>query len=173
MAQWIETIVRAWFLVGSLGETASTAWWRSQATTAAGVRLLERPLFPRTALAASLETTGRAAAREHDVRIGATGVFHLFRLPVADEVALREWLRQPEAGLVLAEMAALALEKRLGSLRELAEGEASPPGQGPINCGPVVAIRRPVTLRRLCSAYARGFADARPTFPYVVEEASG
>ncbi|MDP9363895.1 MAG: BrxE family protein [Chloroflexota bacterium] len=165
--------MRARFLVGSLGEMASPAWWRSQATSAAGARLLERHLFPRTALAASLETTGRAAAREHDARIGATGVYHLFRLPVADEVALREWLRQPEAGRVLAEVAALALEQHLRSLRKLAEGEAAPPGRGPINCGAVAMIRRPPMLRRLCAAYGSGFADGRPTFPYVVEEASG
>lgn len=161
--------MRARFLVGSLGETASPAWWRSQATAPTGVRLLERHLFPRTASGASLETVGRAAAREHDSRIGTSGVYHLFRLPVADEVALREWLRQPEASQVLAQVTAQTAEQRLTALGDMAKGETAPPGQGPTNLGPVAAIRGPAVLRRLCGAYTGGFAAARPTFPYVEE----
>lgn len=50
MADFIESLVRARFLVASLGEITSPPWWRSQATTLVGLRALER-LFPRTYLA--------------------------------------------------------------------------------------------------------------------------
>lgn len=52
MADFIESLVRARFLVASLGEITSPPWWRSQATTPVGLRALER-LFPRTYLAPS------------------------------------------------------------------------------------------------------------------------
>ena len=171
MSTWIESLVRARWLVASLGETATPPWWRSQATTA-GLRTLER-LFPRTATTAALETAGRAAAIEHDARIGRTGVYHLFRLPVADEVAVRAWLGQTTGHEVVRRLAALgSVDERRDALQALAGTEPAPGSEGPVNCGPVTGLRSGPGLRRVCAAYVRAHTDGRVVYPFLEESPS-
>jgi len=63
----MQVVLQAPFLEATLGEAASLAWWRSGATNATSLRLLER-LYPRAFLAASLETATLAAANDNDKR---------------------------------------------------------------------------------------------------------
>ncbi len=166
MSTGIEQLVRARWLVASLGETTTPPWWRSQATTA-GLRTLER-LFPRTATTAALETAGRAAAIEHDARIGRTGVYHLFRLPVSDEVAVRAWLSQTTGHEAVRQLTALAsVEERRDALQALAGTELAPSAAGPVNCGPVAELRTGAGLRRVCAAYVRAHRDGRVVYPFL------
>ena len=175
MAQgWIEAILSARFLVAGMGETTSPPWWRCEATGPASLRMLER-IYPRTFLAASLETASRAAGSEHDAHIRRMGTYHLFRLPIGSETALHElaaseqgigWLRQI-ASLEgrEAHLAQLAQLDALADMRELMAG------RGPVRCGTVNELPSGYAVRRMCAAYARGFRDGTPVYPYLEAEA--
>lgn len=169
MSQWISQIVKARWLVASLGEIASPPWWRSEATSPASVRILER-LYPRTALVASLEIASRAACLVHDAPLARSGQYHLFRLPVADDLAVREWLRQPAGMETLRQLAAVSPKDRLASLAALAGSEAAPNGQGPINCGPITALHRKGTIQKICAIYLAGFTYGHLVVPYLYLE---
>lgn len=170
MADWIPSIVRARYLVASLGESSSPPWWRSEATTPAARRMLER-LYPRTVQAASLEVAVRAAGKLHDDRLGRLGSYHLFRLPTAQEVALREHVTSPEGSILLGELASIASESdRLAALTQIAQGEQ---GQlpGPVRCGAIRDLRHGQALQRICAVYLAGFQSATPVYPYLTGEA--
>jgi hypothetical protein len=172
VSQWAEALVRARYVVASLGEGALPPWWRSQATSAVGLRLLER-LFPRTAVAAALETASRAACLEHDVRIGRVGAYHLFRLPTAEEALLRDFLQSEEGRGCLAVVVHLdSADTRLDALRQLAGNEPAPSARGPIHCGTVASLQRGRTIQRLCAAYIAGLQAGSPVYPYLGEEST-
>ena len=162
-----QKIVRARWLVGSLGEGGTPAWWQSEASTAAGQRMLAR-LFPRTALAAALQTTARAAEAVHDAHIGRHGVYHLFRLPAADEAAIRELLTAPQVADLLGPLAALVdRQERLEALQQLAPRVGATDGVGPQRIGTVEDLHQERALPRICATYAAGFAAAQPVYPYL------
>jgi hypothetical protein len=168
---WEERVIRARFLVAGLGESAAPPWWRTQALTAVGLRMFER-LYPRTAVAAGLETAGRAARIVHDERIGRNGAYHLFRLPVADEAVIREALGAPEAVVLLRELAGLGdLNARLEALELLVGDDEVPSGQGPLYLGNVRDVRNFGTLRQICAAYVGALRTGTPTYPYLDGEA--
>ncbi|HVC35066.1 MAG TPA: BrxE family protein [Chloroflexota bacterium] len=168
---WTTSIIQARLLVANLGEGISPPWWRSQATSPVGLRMLGR-LFPRTAVAAALETASRAASLEHDARIGRVGAYHLFRLPAADEAAVRDFLRSDEGRHCLEDVARLdGTDSRLAALTQLAGGEAAPGTHGPVHCGTLATLQRGRALPRLCATYAAGLRAASPVFPYLGEEA--
>lgn len=159
------------FVVAKLGEAAITPWWKTAVMTPAGERFLER-LFPRTYRIAAIETAGRAAAIVHDERIGRIGSYHLFRLPLADEVLLHEALRQPESGERLADLAPI-LDRGalLGRLADLAEPSPPTDASGPVYCGTTAEIHRR-GLARACAAYLAGFETDRPVYPYFQDATS-
>jgi hypothetical protein len=169
MADAVASIVSARFFVASLGEAASPPWWRTEVMSAASMRIMAR-LFPRTYIAASLETAGRAAAIEHDARIGRIGAYHLFRLPTAEEMVILEWLRRPEAGVLLSALAEISSrEERLSRLGEVAGEDTAAATQGPVQCGVVTDLQRGVALQRICGAYRAGFTAGKPVYPYLLE----
>ncbi|MBI3971806.1 MAG: BrxE family protein [Chloroflexi bacterium] len=154
-------------MVAALGESQSPPWWRSEATSPVGRRMLER-LFPRTVLAASLETASRTASLEHDTRIGRVGAYHLFRLRIADEAAIRERLHLPDTTSRLAELAALAdAQARLEALATLAGSASAAGSQGPVFCGAADASRRDRTLQAIAASYVAGFRSGTPVYPYL------
>jgi len=172
MAQWVESVVRARLLVASLGESAATPWWRTEALNSTGLRLLER-LFPRTAVGAALETVSRAATIEHDGHIGRLRAYHLFRLPIADEMVVRDHLRLPETDALLRQLVGLQeRQDRLDALRGLAGGESLTTVQGPVHCGATNGVRRGKALQRMCAAYAGAFAAGKVAYPYLTEAES-
>lgn len=169
MAQWSESLLRARYLVGSLGEDAATPWWNTTVTNAVGQRMLTR-LFPRTAPVASLETVSRAATLVHDRQIGRLGAYHLFRLPMAEELALAEALRTPAADALLAALIALPdRAARLEALSALAGGERAEEAYGPMHLGEPRGLRRGKTLQRLCAVYQGAFAAGRSAYPFLLE----
>lgn len=169
MAQWVESVVRARLLVASLGEDAAAPWWRTEALTPTGLRLLER-LFPRTAIDAALETASRAATIEHDSHIGRLRAYHLFRLPIADEMVVRDHLRLPETDALLRQLTGLQVRQdRLDALHGLAGSETLTAVQGPVHCGATNGVRRGKALQRMCAAYAGAFGAGKVVYPYLTE----
>src|SRR6266852_3936744 len=160
----LEDIIRARLLVASLGERASAPWWRSQASTEVSGRWLER-LFPRTAARAALEISSRAALAVHDAKLGGTGVYHLFRLPVSLEAAVHDVLARNDARV------SALLESTPGDgiqmLAAMAGSERVESVGGPLNCGRVSTLQRGRALQRLCAAYVGGFQSGAAVFPYL------
>jgi hypothetical protein len=169
VAKWPESVVAARYLVGSLGEDAATPWWNTTATSAVARRMLAR-MFPRTVLNASLETVSRAAAIVHDQQIGRLGAYHLFRLPVAEEVALAEYLRAGASDAVLQRLADLPdRPARIAALAALANGEHVDDAYGPMHYGTTMGLRRGKTVQRLCAAYLGAFTAERTAYPFLLE----
>lgn len=169
MAQWATSLIRARYLVGSLGEDAASPWWPTAVTGAVGRRMLAR-VFPRTVLGAGLESVSRAAAIVHDRQIGRLGAYHLFRLPIAEEVALAALLRSPESEALLQSVADLAdRQSRLAALETLAAGDLVADAYGPMHMGTTAGLRRGKTLQRLCAAYLGAFIAERAAYPFLLE----
>lgn len=167
--RWIEAVVSARFLVARLGETVSPSWWRSDATDPASQRFLER-LYPRTAAAASLETASLAAMREHDAHIGVIDVYHLFRLPTIDEMALHQYMLSSSGIAQIRRLASLSTsEASMNALRELAHGDDILDAQGPLMCGSLATLHTNSTLQRICAAYFIGLSRQHAVYPYLVK----
>lgn len=162
-----QKVIRARWLIGSLGEDATPNWWQSEASTAVGQRMLAR-LFPRTSLGAVIQTTSRAAEVMHDARIGRHGVFHLFRLTAADEAAMHELLTGTQAADLLGPLAALVdRQERLEALLRLAPTGNATSAIGPQRIGTVEDLHQERALPLICATYAAGFAAAQPVYPYL------
>src|SRR5947209_6903906 len=98
-------------------------------------------MFPRTVLGASLETVSRAAAIAHDQQIGRMGAYHLFRLPVAEEMALVELSRAGGSDALLQSLADLHdRPARLAALAMLASGEPAVDAYGPMHVGTTAGL---------------------------------
>jgi hypothetical protein len=156
-------------LVATLGERASPPWWRSQASTEVSGHWLER-LFPRTAARAALEIGSRAALAVHDARLGGTGIYHLFRLPVSIEAAIQDVLARNGANLGAVVEAARG-DTVLDLLGEMAGPERADVVAGPTNCGRVTSVQRGRGLQRVCAAYVAAFKSGTPAFPYLEADA--
>ena len=169
MVKWLPSIIEARFLVARLGEIASPPWWRSEATSIVGRRMLER-LYPRTFLTASLETASRAACIEHDLRIGRLGAYHLFRLLIAYEAAIHDQLQLPTTKSLLETTASLdGVEQILGALSSLVVNENLSMARGPIRCGTTDELRSGRPIQRMCAAYLSAFRGSWTVYPYLEE----
>jgi hypothetical protein len=166
MSERLQDIIRARALVATLGESATTPWWRSQASTEVSGRWLER-LFPRTAARAALEIGSRAALAVHDARLGGTGIYHLFRLPVSIEAAIQDVLARDDSNLGVVVVEAARGEAALELVREMAGLERADAVVGPTNCGRVSSLQRGRGLQRVCAAYFAAFQSGAPAFPYL------
>lgn len=168
-AEWIAQFTRARYIIGSLGEVVSPPWWRSEATTEAGGKLLLR-LFPRTLSLARLELVSRGASRRHDERIGRIGIYHLFRLPHDAESVIISWIHGQSPLTLLPDFNRGADDGQfpnlMGHLRSLSSAEVAPEVQGPVSCGKVSSITEPETLERVCGLYLMAFQNDQPVYPY-------
>jgi hypothetical protein len=165
VSERLEDVIRARLLVASLGERAPTPWWRSQASTEVSGRWLER-LFPRTSTRAALEIGSRAALAVHDARLGGTGVYHLFRLPVSVEAAIQDVLARDGTNLA-AVVEAVQGGTALDLLGAMAGPERADAVAGPTNCGRVSTLQRGRGLQRVCAAYVAAFQSGTSAFPYL------
>jgi hypothetical protein len=165
VSERLEDIIRARLLVARLGEYASAPWWRSQASTEVSGRWLQR-LFPRTAARAALEISSRAALAVHDAKLGGTGVYHLFRLPVSLEAGVHDVLVRNDAK-VSALLETVQGDGGIQMLADMASSERVESVSGPLNCGRVSALQRGRALQRLCAAYVGGFQFGAAVFPYL------
>lgn len=166
-SDWMARLISVRYIVGALGEAESPPWWRSEATTQGGGRLLQR-LFPRTLPFARLEMACRAAARRHDERIGRAGVYHLFRLTQDLESAILSHAHRQPPSLQLDEVALGNgdIPNLLRFLRSLSVLDVPLGAQGPISSGNVSGLVQPETLGRLCALYLAAFQGGWQVYPY-------
>src|SRR5205807_2037815 len=117
--------------VGRLGERDHSDWWPSTFLSEAG-RSFSSYNFARAPLLASYTATAAAAKRLHDDRIGRSNTFHLFRLPLVDEIAIHQAATQNRAELL--QDLKLISDELMGFL-EKAAGERIDAPVGPIQVG--------------------------------------
>ena len=87
----VEDLIMLRALVGFLGEKPQFNWWDTNFLSETGLKFLGIT-FPRSSLAAGINSVTAAARRVHDGRIGKKGVYHLFRLPLGIEQIIHESL---------------------------------------------------------------------------------
>jgi hypothetical protein len=102
----------------------------------------------------------------HDARLGGSGVYHLFRLPVSLEAAIQDAFAGDGANLS-AVVEAVKEDTALRLLGEMAGQERAEAAEGPTNCGRVSSLQRGRGLRRICAAYLAAFQSETPVFPYL------
>ena len=158
----IHTICHLRLYVAALGERLSPQWWRTEFLSPTGLRFAQR-LFPRTYLAAALESVTVAAGRDHDANIGRRS-FHLFRLPVHIERQLGDFIRTDGAfaDSQLPDTPAQLIEV----LQALAFQESTLVGTGPRLLGSMNDIATPLTIKKLASLYAYAARQGERTYPY-------
>jgi len=160
----VEDLISLRALVGFLGEKPQFKWWDTNFLSETGLKFLEIT-FPRSSLAAGINSVTAAARRVHDGRIGKKGVYHLFRLPLSIEQIMHESLTQLDHSSLLASIKTrdLALEK----LRNMTNG-GSPLREGPVQIGTHKDLFSLVAARKIGRCYADAFAEGKQTFPYFL-----
>jgi len=157
--------LRLRILVLALGENASPPWWRTNLLSEAGRRFCER-LFPRTALAAAVNSGGKAACAAHDEAIGRRSVFHLFRLPEAVERDIRQVLMDDRDAVDALASLLGSREEMLSHLETMATG-AKAGGPGPQKVASVSELVNAEGYRRMADIYLSGFKAGTKSFPYA------
>jgi hypothetical protein len=154
-------------LVGFLGESRQGNWWDCAFISPTGRKFLHT-VFPRTALQASIRSTGQAARIVHDSKIGRVGMFHLFRLPVDKEESL-EGLVDEVSRLDISAWTA-SKDAALEELGKIASVKVSAP-QGPVRIGVETEMLSPNAVTRLAAHYHSAFSGGFQCFPYFGAEA--
>ena len=152
-------------LVLALGEVATPPWWRTNLLSATGRRFCER-LFPRSALAAALHASGKAACVVHDEAIGTRGVFHLFRLPEHIERDIREQLMDTGSSAHCIKGDLDDGDEMLKRLQEIGQG-AKDAHVGPRKVAVADELDDPKTYARMAALYLSAFRNSERTFPYA------
>ncbi len=160
----LHDYLRLRLAVGFLGETNQPAWWDTKFLGKSGLQFLE-VTFPRTPLAAGINSVTEAARRLHDEKIGKGGVFHLFRLPLPLEETLHRSLLIDRADRALAAPADAA--GALDTLKKLAKGGLRAPA-GPVQIGTSRNLATPFAIEELAKHYHDAFCRGSQTFPYFV-----
>ncbi len=152
-------------LVGFLGEKHESKWWDTSCLDSTGQQFLQIA-FPRSALSAGVNSVTEAARKLHDSRIGATGVYHLFRLPVGMEESLHRALLEMDAP-GLRELKELISDRdtALARLRELGQDLVTAP-EGPVQIGTEKTLFWKTSVEELAKHYYDAFTHDRQVLPY-------
>ncbi len=151
-----------------MGEESQFGWWESDFFGPTSTAFLS-PVFPKAQFLAQCEGAAAAARKLHDERVGkGDDSFHLFRLPEELEQKYHELLLDlgcaDEFNSMIADQdSALAfLEKEFaGSASDLI---------GPTKVGSIGDITSKETINSIANAYAFGFRNNVPVFPFLREE---
>lgn len=158
----IHAICHLRLQVAALGERLSPPWWRTEFLSPTGLRFVQR-LFPRSYLAAALESATVAARRDHDANIGRRS-FHLFRLPAHMERQLANLIRTEGA------LAKAITPDTPAQLIEVLEAFAlqgtTLVGTGPRLLGSINDISKPTIINTLASLYAYAARQGERIYPY-------
>jgi hypothetical protein len=159
---YLHVTCRLRFYVAALGERLSPPWWRTEFLSPTGLRYIQR-LFPRTFLAAALESATVAIRRDHDANIGRRS-FHLFRLPA--------YMERQLAGLIRTEgaFADSKIPDTPAQIIEVLEAlvlqETTLGGTGPRLLGSINDISKSTTINKLASLYVYAARQGERIYPY-------
>jgi hypothetical protein len=156
-------------LVAALGEQPPSPWWRTQFLTEAGLRVTTR-IFPRTAVAAAINSVSEAARRDHDARVGVGRRYHLFRLPTEWEDGLATSLMRQESQAEVKQLLQSGPERLLSKLESLAQGSKRVGKEGPIALGSAALLRAPGAIAELAAHYFHAFTHSQRCYPYFEHE---
>jgi len=148
--------------VGLLGEQAQSPWWTSTFCGTSGKAFLS-PVFPRTHVLAQLQGVTSAASLVHDEGIGVGSVFHLFRLPED----LEQGIHAVAIGEAVQEIADVMRSADSATrLVETFSNGTSKDAWGPVNVGPLLALRQTASWRDVAAYYFSAFEGQRKIFPF-------
>lgn len=159
-------------VVAALGERARPPWWRTQFLTPAGLSATEM-IFPRTALLTAVRSTWSAARDDHDSKVGASGRFHLFRLPVALEDRFFEHLTDESVREEARTLLGGAADVLVDWLGETAGSVVSNDVAGPISLGNDAELSSGRALPKLAAVYAFAYATGGRCYPYFEAAEAG
>lgn len=163
----IETLAHMRLLVGFLGERTDPPWWASN-FFGPGNHAFLTPLFPRTLALGRGLGVSRAAALLHDERIGVGNVYHLFRLPEAQERALHQALQDPHLTLLQE-----PFDDEQDALTALHQATTIPDrfGLGPTRIGSLDDLSSIECWNHVAAQYAHAFDHRVQVFPYFTGSA--
>jgi len=125
-------------------------------------------LFPRTSLAAAVQSASFAARSAHDEHVGVGERAHLFRCFSPLEEGIVEALADP--GLQEEIRAALGSESKqdalLAKLAGLVGGRKSPAAEGPVCLGEVTRLTEAAAVAELAAHYHAAAKSGAPRYPY-------
>ena len=160
-------------LVLALGESASTAWWKTEFMNETGLSFLMR-LYPRTTFQAAVHAAGKAAGYAHDRAVGRAGVYHLFRLPEFLETELHRMSPNPADDFFPSLRNAMGRpEELMKLLAPMCGGERADFAPGARRIGTDKDIMTTVGIRKTAVVYYTAFARNKPGFPYFTAETDG
>jgi hypothetical protein len=152
--------------VACLGEREGTGLWRSSFLSETGQEFSAFN-FPRAPLLASWSAASTAAKRTHDERIGRSGTFHLFRVPLGHEIQIHR-AASLNAGELLQTMR-LSSDELMKHIEHCA-GESINAPVGPVQVGSLDDAFTQSGLTELAKHYLSGFKRAAPCFPYFADK---
>ena len=152
-------------LVGLLGEQQQAGWWASQFYSPTATAFLA-PIFQRSLFQAQYQGATAAAAKAHDETIGVGRIFHLFRLPIGQEQAAADALRDDD----FVHDVQAHLRSREQALARLAQLTNDPEDAtaGPMAVGEMADDLTPL-LQRTAALYHSAFSAGIKTFPFIRE----
>jgi len=166
-------IVRLRATVLALGESASTAWWKTEFMSETGLRFLER-LYPRTFFQAAVHAAGKAASDAHDRAVGRVGVYHLFRLPESLETEMNRMPPDSDEDFFSALRTAFGQpEKLMALLIPLCGDAGTDAAPGAKRIGTDKDLMTTAGFEKTAAVYHHAFAQWKPGFPYFAAEQSG
>lgn len=161
----VQQLLSIRVVVAALGEQHPAPWWRTKFLTEAGLRATSR-VFPRTAVAAAINSVSEAARLDHDRKVGVGRRYHLFRLPTEWEEAVSAILKEPEHQ---SEAKQLLMSGRDGLLKKLelfAKGAKHTSKEGPVSIGLAGRIGTTEAISELAANYFRAFTHSQKCYPY-------
>lgn len=156
-------------IVASLGEQPPSPWWRTQFLTDAGLRATSR-IFPRTGVAAAINSACEAARLDHDKKVGVGRRYHLFRLPIDWEDGVTSMLKEPEQQAEAKQLILSGRDGLLKSLESLVQGAKRVGKEGPVSLGLAVRIGTKEAIAELAANYLRAFTNNQKCYPYFEEQ---
>lgn len=152
--------------VALLGAEGGAGWWRGRSLDRTGRAVLAR-LFPTAPTLAAVGAAVAAASRAHDERIGRSGVYHAFRLPLSAEAAIEGALADGGEGVLAT--AVRDADAARETLRALAADAppVDPGSEGPLAIGTADWLTGPDAPATLAALYLAALDAGRPVYPYV------
>jgi hypothetical protein len=155
-------------IVAALGERSTPPWWRTQFMTDTGLRAIGR-IFPRTAVAAAVNSASIAAHAEHDRLVGVGGRYHLFRLPTVLEAPTADALKAAAVQSEITEALQSGTDGMLAKLDSLAGSRTVAKAEGPLSLGDAKRLSQAKAVEDLAGGYRAAFVAGTRCYPYFSE----